>query len=150
MLIMTTTTIFVSYFTVVATSYPAPMPRRSMNAPKLEGWYYEVFAGVVPRRRAHERDLGKTIPMPIVNFESIDSIPSSHVHFLSATPTTPISIAAQDFAQYCSSYDVSLISADERDINASATTLPSIIAHTSHPLRPLSPCPRALAQEFWA
>ncbi|PBK72026.1 hypothetical protein ARMSODRAFT_740201 [Armillaria solidipes] len=76
--------IFVSYFAVVATPYPAPMPRSSMNAPKFEGWHYDAVAGVVPRRRVHGRDLEKTLSTPIVTFESIDSIPSSHVHFHSA------------------------------------------------------------------
>ncbi|SJL17298.1 uncharacterized protein ARMOST_20847 [Armillaria ostoyae] len=81
--------IFVSYFAVVAT----PTPRYSMNAPKFKGWHYDAFAGVVPRWRIHGRDLEKTIPTPIINFESINSILSSHVHFPSATLTAPISMA---------------------------------------------------------
>ncbi len=59
--------------------------------------------------------------MPIVTFKfTFDSLLSSHVHFSSATLTTPsMSIAAQDVAQ--SSYDVLLI-------------LLSMTAHTSYPL----------------
>ncbi|KAK0214642.1 hypothetical protein EDD85DRAFT_963093 [Armillaria nabsnona] len=79
---------------------------------------------VVPRRWVHGRDLGKTFPTPIVTFDSIDSIPSSHVHFPSATSTTPsISIAAQDFAQYFSSHDDLLISQDSSfdDLLSSST-----------------------------
>ncbi|KAK0214717.1 hypothetical protein EDD85DRAFT_500840 [Armillaria nabsnona] len=111
MLIMTATTILISYFAVVAIPYLAPMPRRSMNAPKFEGLHYDAFAGVVPRQRVLGRDLGKTFSTPIVTFESIDSIPPSDAHFLSLASTTPsISIAAQEFSQHLSSYDVSLIS----------------------------------------
>ncbi|KAK0439000.1 hypothetical protein EV421DRAFT_1738187 [Armillaria borealis] len=53
------TTIFVSYFAVVVAPYPAPMLRRSMKAPKIEGWHYNAFAGVVLRQRVHGRDLEK-------------------------------------------------------------------------------------------
>ncbi|SJL17256.1 uncharacterized protein ARMOST_20802 [Armillaria ostoyae] len=96
------------------------MPGLNTKVQKFEGWHYDAFAGVVPRRRVYGRDLGKTFSTPIVTFESIDPIPSSHVHFPSATSTTPsISIAAQDSAQYFSSYDVSLIS-DDSSINDSA------------------------------
>ncbi|PBK60531.1 hypothetical protein ARMSODRAFT_724961 [Armillaria solidipes] len=65
------------------------MPRSSMNAPKFEGWHYDAFAGVVPRRRVHGRDLEKTLSTSIVTSESIDSILSSHIHFPSATSTIP-------------------------------------------------------------
>ncbi|KAK0227207.1 hypothetical protein EDD85DRAFT_162117 [Armillaria nabsnona] len=101
------------------------MPGLNTKVQKFEGWHYDVFSGVVPRRRVHGRDLGKTFSTPIVTFESIDSIPSSHVHFPSATSTTPsISIAAQDFAQYFSSHDDSLISQDSSfdDLSSSSTT----------------------------
>ncbi len=65
-----------------------------------------------------------------MTFESIDSIPSSHVHFPSATSRTPsISTAAHDFAQYFSSYDDSLISQDSSiddsaDYSSSSTAFP--------------------------
>ncbi|KAK0227211.1 hypothetical protein EDD85DRAFT_162405 [Armillaria nabsnona] len=100
------------------------MPGLNTKVQKFEGWHYDVCAGVVPRRRVHGRDLGKTLSRPIVTFESIDSIPSSHVHFPSATSTTPsISITAQDCAQYFSSHDDSLISQDSSidDLSSSST-----------------------------
>ncbi|KAK0219506.1 hypothetical protein EDD85DRAFT_797156 [Armillaria nabsnona] len=104
------TTFFVSYFAVAA-PYSAPMSRCSMNTPKFEGWHYNAFAEVVPRQRVLGRDLGKTFSMPIVTFKSIDSIQPSDAHFLSLASTTPsISIAAQEFSQHLSSYDISLIS----------------------------------------
>ncbi|KAK0429696.1 hypothetical protein EV421DRAFT_1914194 [Armillaria borealis] len=104
------------------------MPGLNTKVQKFEGWHYDACAGVVPRRRVYGRDLGKTFSTPIVTFESIDSILSSHVHFPSATSTTPsISIAAQDSAQYFSSYDVSLISDDSSindstDLSSTSTT----------------------------
>ncbi|PBK72035.1 hypothetical protein ARMSODRAFT_740819 [Armillaria solidipes] len=101
-----------------------------MNVQKFEGWHYDACAGVVPRRRVHGRDLGKTFSTPIVTFVSIDSIPPSDAHFPSLTSTTPsISIAAQDFSQHLSSYDVSLISDDSSiddstDFSSSSTAFP--------------------------
>ncbi|KAK0431164.1 hypothetical protein EV421DRAFT_1912137 [Armillaria borealis] len=69
--------------------------------------------------------------MPIVTFESMDSIPSSHIHFPSATSTTPMSIAVQEFSQEKErinllSYDVWLISDDSSiddstDLSSSST-----------------------------
>ncbi|KAK0435887.1 hypothetical protein EV421DRAFT_1834043 [Armillaria borealis] len=101
-----------------------------MNVQKFEGWHYDACAGVVPRRRVHGRDLGKTFSTPIVTFESIVSIPPSDVHdahFPSLTSTTPsISIAPQEFSHHLSSNDVSLISNDSSiddstDISSSST-----------------------------
>ncbi|PBK60536.1 hypothetical protein ARMSODRAFT_1026424 [Armillaria solidipes] len=76
----------------------------------------------------------KTFSTPIVTFESTtDSIPSSHVHFPSATSTTPsISIAAQDFAQ--SSYDVSLISDDSSINDSTYLSSPSFLSNRVAPL----------------
>ncbi|SJL17279.1 uncharacterized protein ARMOST_20826 [Armillaria ostoyae] len=141
--------IFVSYFAVVAT--PSLLLRR--DAPKFKGWHYNAFAGAVPRRRVHGRDLEKTIPTPIVTFESIDSIPSLH-----------------DFAQYFSSHDVSLISQDSSidDVLSSSTafSLPTgvglgILGLTRKEGRdpfdglgictlPSDTCPRRLEQFFFA
>ncbi|KAK0437274.1 uncharacterized protein EV420DRAFT_1588831 [Desarmillaria tabescens] len=97
---------------------------------RFEGWHYDSFAGVVPRRRVHGRDLGKTFSTPIVTFESIDSIPSSHLrdaHLLSPVSTAPsISIAAQDSTQHLLPYDVSFTSDgssinDSTDLSSSST-----------------------------
>ncbi|KAK0467449.1 hypothetical protein IW261DRAFT_1520140 [Armillaria novae-zelandiae] len=115
------------------------MPRLSTKVQKFEGWHYDAFAGVVPRRRVHGRDLGKTLSRPIVTFESIDSISPFDVHgahFPSATSTTPsiISIAAQEFPRHLSSNDVSLIS-DDSSIDDS-TYLLSCSSAFSLPLVP--------------
>ncbi|PBL01537.1 hypothetical protein ARMGADRAFT_220097 [Armillaria gallica] len=107
------------------------MPGLNTKEQKFEGWHYDACAGVVPRRWVHGRDLGKTFSTSIVTFESIDSIPSSHVHFPSATSTTPISIVAHDFAQYFSSHDDSLIdisqdsSFDDLSSSSTAFSLPT-------------------------
>ncbi|KAK0214715.1 hypothetical protein EDD85DRAFT_1000255 [Armillaria nabsnona] len=101
-----------------------PMPGLNTKVQNFEGWHYNVFSGVVPRQWVHGRDLGMTFSMPIVTFESTDSILSSHIHFPSATLTTPsISIAAQDFSQYFSSHNDSLISQDSSfdDLSSSST-----------------------------
>ncbi|PBK60388.1 hypothetical protein ARMSODRAFT_1026578 [Armillaria solidipes] len=68
--------------------------------------------------------------MPVITFESIDSILPSDAHFPSLASTTPsISIAAQDFSQHLSSYDISLISDDSSvddgtDVSSSSTAFP--------------------------
>ncbi|PBK72030.1 hypothetical protein ARMSODRAFT_740550 [Armillaria solidipes] len=94
-----------------------PMPGLNAKVQRFEGWHYDAFAGVVPRRRVHGRDLEKTFSTPIVTFKSIDSIQPSDAHFPSLASTTPsISITVQEFSQHLSSYDVSLIS-DESSIN---------------------------------
>ncbi len=74
----------------------------------------------------------------MVTFESIGSIPSSDVHDAhspSLASTTPsISIAAQEFSQHLSFYDVSLISNDSSidnsaDLSSSSTafSLPMVL-----------------------
>ncbi|SJL17276.1 uncharacterized protein ARMOST_20823 [Armillaria ostoyae] len=94
-----------------------PMPGLNAKVQRFEGWHYDAFAGVVPRRRVHGRDLEKTFSTPIVTFKSIDSIQPSDAHFPSLASTTPsISITVQEFSQHLSSYDVSLIS-DESSVN---------------------------------
>ncbi|KAK0209645.1 hypothetical protein IW262DRAFT_1416447 [Armillaria fumosa] len=115
------------------------MPGLNTKVQKFEGWHYDTFAGVVPRRRVHGRDLGKTLSRPSVTIESIDSISPSDVHgahFPSATSTTPstISISTQEFSRHLSSYDVSLIS-DDSSIDDS-TGLQSSSSAISLPLVP--------------
>ncbi|KAK0205775.1 hypothetical protein DFS33DRAFT_530794 [Desarmillaria ectypa] len=115
------------------------MPGLNKNVQRFEGWYYDAFAGVVPRRRVRGRDLGKTLSAPIVTFEFIDCVPSSHIydaHFPSPISTTPcISIVSQDFTQCLLSYDVSLTS-DDSSINDDNTNLSSSSTVFSLPMVP--------------
>ncbi|KAK0479447.1 hypothetical protein EDD18DRAFT_1207090 [Armillaria luteobubalina] len=115
------------------------MPGLNTKTQKFEGWHYDTFAGVVPRRRVDGRDLGKTLSRLIVTFESIDSISPSDVHgahFPSATSATlsTISISSQEFSRHLSSYDVSLISDDSSTDDS--TGLPSSSTAFSLPLLP--------------
>ncbi|KAK0191763.1 hypothetical protein F5146DRAFT_613281 [Armillaria mellea] len=99
------------------------MPGLNTKVHKFEGWHYDACAGAVPRRRVHGRDLGKTLSMPIVTFECTDSTPPSDAHhfpsFISTTPS--ISIAAQEFSQHLSFYDISEDSSidDSTDLSSS-------------------------------
>ncbi|PBK80731.1 hypothetical protein ARMGADRAFT_824793 [Armillaria gallica] len=132
---------------VVVTPYPAPTSRCSMSASKFEGWHSDACVGVIPRRRVHGRDLGKTLSRSIVTFESIDSIPPSDVHdahFPSLLSTTASILSLPKSFRSTSHLTM---------FRSSAMTPLSMKAQTSHPLRQFFPCPwyrRALAWESWA